>query len=64
MSLGKKKGGKGGAGGDDSDSDDDAVILDEHGNKLPTKSEIKKYKAMKEGKRNADSESEYRYGSR
>jgi len=45
----KKKKGKGKKGGG-GDSDED----------LPSKAEIKKYKAMKEGKRNKDSDSDYR----
>ena len=63
--LGKgKKGENGlelGPEADDSDSDEDALIVDEDGNVLPSKAEIKKYQAMKEGKRNDDSASEYRY---
>jgi len=38
------------------------VLIDEHGNILPSKSQVKKYKAMKAGLRNPGSDSEYRYG--
>ncbi|XP_067929601.1 uncharacterized protein [Watersipora subatra] len=59
----KGKGRKGVDGGDDSDSDENEPIIDEHGNKLPSKAAVKKYKALKEGKRNADSASDYSYKS-
>ena len=59
VGKGKKgKKGRGGGGGDDSDSEH--TIYDEEGNVLPSKEAVKKYKAMKAGKRNENSDSEYR----